>query len=217
MGQGTIRQFILELPIKSHLACYSLMAITQHHTIQAKSPWTVQITLGISLVGLNLLEPKPWPSWPQQIPIHYITLKQKVKQVGEKPLPSRSLSKLPKSGTHSSSVPWGATLLLASPETDGPIAENFREKVELLSLKSHTFPLSSVCSLFFLFSLPLPIHLVKIGTRDLSSQRHVSISHWTMGLHPYPYPTTLRFSSNGMMPCVTSEPHLSSMFDSPIA
>ena len=100
MGQGTIRQFILELPIKSHLACYSLMEITQHHIIQANIPWTVQITLGISSVGPNLLEPKPRPFWPQQIPIHYITLKQKVKQVGEKPLPSRSLSKLPKSGTH---------------------------------------------------------------------------------------------------------------------
>ena len=108
-------------------------------------------------------------------------------------------------------------MLLASSKLAGPIAGNFREKVELLSLKSHTFPLSSVCSLFFLLSLPLPIHLVKIGTRDLSSQRHVSISHWTIGLHPYPYPTTLRFSSNGMMPCVTCEPYLSSMFDSPIA
>ena len=38
----------------------------------------------------------------------------------------------------------------------------------------------------------------------------MSISHWLMGLHPYPYPSTLRFSPNGMMPCVSSEPHLSS-------
>ena len=45
----------------------------------------------------------------------------------------------------------------------------------------------------------------------------MSISHWTMGLHPYPYPTTLRFSSNGMMPCVTSEPTPKLMFELPIA
>ena len=31
------------------------------------------------------------------------------------------------------------------------------------------------------------------------------------------YPTTMKFPSNGIMPCVTCEPHLSSMFDSHIA
>ena len=36
---------------------------------------------------------------------------------------------------------------------------------------------------------------------------------WPMGLHLIPYPSTLRFSPNGIMPCVTCEPHLSSMFD----
>ena len=72
--------------------CYFLMAITQHHINQANSPWTVQTILGIYSLGPNLLEPKSRPSRPQQILIHYITLKQKVKQVGEKPLPFRSLS-----------------------------------------------------------------------------------------------------------------------------
>ena len=67
--------------------CYFLMAITQHHTNQANSPWTVQTIPGIYSLGPNLLEPKSRPSRLQQIPIHYITLKQKVKQVGEKPLP----------------------------------------------------------------------------------------------------------------------------------
>ena len=101
-------------------------------------------------------------------------------------------------------------MLLALPEADGLIAGNFREKIELLSLKKiPRFP-SLFRLLSFPLSLPFPIHLVKIGTRDKSSQCHMSISHWTMGLHPYPYPTTLRFPSNGIMPCVTSEPQLSS-------
>ena len=100
-------------------------------------------------------------------------------------------------------------MLLSSSELAGPIAGNSREKVELLSLKIPHFP-SLFRLLFFLLSLPLPIHLVKIGTRDLFSQCHVSISHWLMGLHPHLYPSTLRFSPNGMMPCVSSEPHLSS-------
>ena len=107
-------------------------------------------------------------------------------------------------------------MLPTSSELAGPIAEKLREKVELLSLKIPHFP-SLFRLLSFPLSLPLPIHLVKIGTRDKSSQCHVSISHLTMGLHPYPYPTTLRFPFNGMMPSVTCEPHLSSMFDSPIA
>ena len=38
----------------------------------------------------------------------------------------------------------------------------------------------------------------------------MSSFHWLMGLHPYPYPSTLRFSPNGMMPCLSSEPHLTS-------
>ena len=41
----------------------------------------------------------------------------------------------------------------------------------------------------------------------------MSNSKWLMGLHHIPYPSTLRFSPNGMMPCVSCEPHLSSMFD----
>ena len=71
---------------------------TTSHTNHTNSPWTVQNTLGISSIGPNLLEPKQLPSRPQQIPIHYMALKQEVKQVGEKPLPFRSLPKLPNTG-----------------------------------------------------------------------------------------------------------------------
>ena len=100
-------------------------------------------------------------------------------------------------------------MLLASSELAGPIAGNSREKVELLSLKIPHFPLSSVWS-FSPLSLPLPIYLVKIGTREKSSQCHMSISYWLRGLHLILLSNHLRFSSNGMMPCVTCEPHLSS-------
>ena len=100
-------------------------------------------------------------------------------------------------------------MLLASSELVGPIAGNSREKIELLSIKISHFP-SFFRLLFFLLSLPLPINLVKIGTRDLSSQRHMSNSHCLRGLHLILLSNHFRFPSNGMMPCVTCEPHLSS-------
>ena len=150
------------------------------------SPWTVQTTPGIYSLCPNLLEPKSRPSRPQQIVIHYMTLKQKVKQVGENPLPFWSLSKLTETGTHVQSLSWGATLLLASSELVGPIAGNSREKVELLSLKIHIFPLF----LYLSFSVGLPLssfpsqtRLVKIGTREKSSQCHMSNFCWLRGLH----------------------------------
>ena len=174
-----------------------------HATVRGLS----KTILEIYSLGPNLLEPKSRPSKPQQIPNHYMALKQKVKQVGENPLPLWSLSKTPETGAYALSSLSRTTLLLVAKEFDGRIVENFREKVEFLSLKSHTFPLSSVFS-FFLLSLPLPIYLVKIGTREKSSQCHMSNSYWLRGLHLILLSNHLRFPSNGIMPCVTSEPHL---------
>ena len=98
-------------------------------------------------------------------------------------------------------------MLLASSELAGPIAGNSREKVELLSLKI-SLSLSPLASLS-LFPSPKLIW-VKVGQENCPLTCQVSSFHWLMGLHPYPYPSTLRFSPNGMMPCVSSEPHLSS-------
>ena len=97
-------------------------------------------------------------------------------------------------------------MLLASPEADGPIVGNFREKVELLSLK-----IPHSLSVGFPLSLSLSkTRLVKIGTREKSSQCHMSHFYWLRGLHLILLSNHFRFPSNGMMSCVKSEPHLSS-------
>ena len=149
------------------------MAITQHHT------QITQTVRGLSkpLQGFIQSVQIFWnrnlrPSRPQQIPIHYKALKQKVKQVGEKPLPFWSLSKLPKTGTHVQSLPWRATLLLASSELAGPIAGNSREKVEFLSLKIPHFP-----SLFrFALSPPLSSSPNPFG-QDWDKRKVLSMPH----------------------------------------
>ena len=109
---------------------------------------------------------------PHTIQIINKALKPKINRVEENPyLPK--LLKLHKTGTHVKPFPWGATLSLGSWGSDGLIAENSRDKVELLSLKSHSFLSPRICS-SPPFSSPLPTHLVKIGTRDfIISMPHV--------------------------------------------
>ena len=150
------------------------MVITQHHTNHTNSPWTVQNHSRDFLTRSKSFGTEPRPSMPQQIPIHHITLKQKVKQVGEKPLPYLEFVKLLETGTHVKSLPWGATLLPTSSELAGPIAGNFREKVEPLSLKPSISLSLFALSLFLPF---LPNQVGRLGQEDLSSHCHVSISH----------------------------------------
>ena len=138
-----------------------------------------------------------------------MALKPKVKQVGEKPLPYLEFVETPRNWYPRVVLAVGSNLLLTSSELACPIAGKLREKVELLSLKIPHFP-SLFHLLSFPLSLPLPIHLVKIETRDKSSQCHMSNSYWLRGLHLILLSNHLRFPSNGKMPCVTCEPHLSS-------
>ena len=82
--------------------------------------------------------------------------------------------------------------------------------MEPLSLKTLFFSIS-LSRLVSLSLFPSPkLIWVKVGQENCLLTCQVSIFHWLMGLHPYPYPSTSRFSPNGMMPCVSSEPHLSS-------
>ena len=86
-----------------------------------------------------------------------------------KPLPSEVCQNSQKLVPMRSPCRGGATLLLASQETDGPIVGNSREKVELLSLKIPPFlPLSFSLSIL-IFPKPVGRAWVKIGTSDLSS------------------------------------------------
>ena len=129
-----------------------------------------------------------------------------------KPLPLWSLSKTLETGSYALSSPSRTTLLLVAKESDDRIAGNFREKVELLSLKSHTFPLSSICSFSSSLSLSQSIWS-RLGQEKSHLNATCQAIIGSSGLHPYPYPTTMRFPSNGMMPCVTCEPTLELMFD----
>ena len=82
--------------------------------------------------------------------------------------------------------------------------------MESLSLKTLSFSIS-LSRLVSLSLFPSPkLIWVKVGQENCPLTCQVSSFHWLMGLHPYPYPSTLIFSPNGMMPCVSSELHLSS-------
>ena len=86
---------------------------------------------------------------------HHTTLRVESNQSRRRPT-SWSLSKLPDSGLYAKPLPRGGTLPLASLETDGPIAEKFREKVESLSLKLSLFK----------YGLPFPLPLSQpVGRR----------------------------------------------------
>ena len=80
-------------------------------------------------------------------------------------------------------------MLLVSPESDGPIAENSRENVELLSLKISLFSLSY----FTICSFPLTqIGWVNLVKRIVLSC-NMSTFHWLIGLPLSSYPPTLDF------------------------
>ena len=100
---------------------------------------------------------------------------------------------------------WGRTLLLASPEFDGPITEKFREKLESLSLKILFLSLS------FLDLFPSLLHspstsLVKMGSRGLV----LFLPHVSPSLAPRIFLTPLSiyfgFPSNPIVPHVSYGP-----------
>ena len=84
---------------------------------------------------------------------------------------------------------WGATLLLASPKTNGPIAENSREKIEFLSQK---IPLISLSYPRFALS-PSPKQVGSTWSRELSSLATCPIAISSLDYILSSYPPTLDF------------------------
>ena len=188
---------------------------TQNHNLHTSNAYR-PITVGKSIPGLAKTVPnfqnfghKFWDrpnghSQPHTTQTINKALKPKNKPSRRRPLPSgvcRNSSK---------PVPTlrGATLLLASPETNGLIARNSRENVEFLSLKNPTlfsllrFPL---LPLSLLLSQPIWSRL-RQETCHLNATCPILSGSWDYTLSSYP--TTLRFSSNGMMACVHPWPTL---------
>ena len=116
-----------------------------------------------------------------------MALKAKINQVGEDPYLPEFVE------TPQYQYPRVPTLILASPEFDGPITGKFREKLESLSLKKSSFFLSlfSVCSPLS-FTPPQPAWS-RGGQEDLSSSCHMSAYHWHLGFSLPLYPSTLDF------------------------
>ena len=74
---------------------------------------------------------------------------------------------------------------LGSPGFDGPITENFREKVEPLSLKSFPFSLIPFLSLFFLSFPPLK-RLGQVGQVGEYFSCHMSAYNWFIWITSHP-------------------------------
>ena len=97
MGQYSIRPFILELPTKPQSTCYSPMEATQHHTSHTTVRGLSKTTPGIFFHSVQIFwNPNHGHPGFNKSPLIKMTLRQRVKQVGENPLPFRSLSKLPR-------------------------------------------------------------------------------------------------------------------------
>ena len=133
---------------------------------------------------------------------HHMALRVENNQSRRRPT-SWSLSKLPDSDLYLSLLSRGKTFPLFLSETDDPIFERSRKKVESLSL------LSSSLSFPFLPSFPLyRIFWSKVKWDVLSC--HMSHSKWLPWITPYPLSIYHRFPPNHMLPHVSHGSHLSS-------
>ena len=99
---------------------------------------------------------------------------------------SQSLSKLPVSGLYLHLLSQRRPFPLASPETDGLIVENSREKVESLSLLSSSLPFP-----FLSFSLSTELFDLKSSGMSSLATCHPLIG--SLGLPLSIYPSTLDF------------------------
>ena len=102
------------------------------------APFSVPKFLSIQSQGLGPIK-RPWDQTTSFDSNIDKVLKEGIKpKYGETPT-SRSLRKLPKSGTHAKPSPRRAALLLVLKTADGRISYNLREKEDILSLKNAIF------------------------------------------------------------------------------